>query len=78
MKERLEYFCIQTLSIILLKYKYSLSLRFFNGWEISKVLMRVILKIPTISDLSKGLYIVKALNENNEIQVMKFIKIVFV
>lgn len=27
-----------------------------------------------ISDLSKGLYIVKALNENNEIQVMKFLK----
>jgi glycosidase len=27
-----------------------------------------------ISDLSKGLYIVKALNENNEVQVMKFIK----
>ncbi|WP_232758909.1 T9SS type A sorting domain-containing protein [Flavobacterium sp. ALD4] len=27
-----------------------------------------------IRDLSKGLYIVKAVNENNEVQVMKFIK----
>jgi hypothetical protein len=27
-----------------------------------------------ISDLSKGLYIVKALNENDEVQMMKFIK----
>ena len=27
-----------------------------------------------INDLSKGLYVVKALNENNEIQVIKFIK----
>ncbi len=27
-----------------------------------------------ISELSKGLYIVKALNENNETEVMKFIK----
>jgi hypothetical protein len=28
----------------------------------------------TPSDLSKGLYIVKALNENDEVQMMKFIK----
>jgi hypothetical protein len=27
-----------------------------------------------INDLSKGLYIVKALNENDEVQMMKFIK----
>ncbi|MDI1303888.1 MAG: T9SS type A sorting domain-containing protein, partial [bacterium] len=28
-----------------------------------------------VNDLNKGLYIVKAYNENNEVQVMKFLKI---